>query len=440
MADDRMSTEVRIVAPHFTPATSRPGSHFVTHAAELAVGFRSIGASCTLLAPEGPEASDPHCRAVLATSTPRSTIDSLGDFLVGSTAGVSLLYDGGLRYLEPLCDLAGRFPEERFILNLLDRDPGLTLESLSRVEHRIRLSRRRHDYGGRTSGILPTNVVLTGDTPKRTVLARGMGLPVDGSWHLHSQLAAFAGDFRPGPNEHDPNHLRILLPLSTWNAAPSLQEIGFAVLRTPELLDPDQKVSWTLSGNLDRIIGSPVLRRLDRAGVAIEHRARPLHEFADLFRAHDLVWLPMRRDCETQSSGKAADALAIGRPIIAPAGSYAAQEQARWLPPDLPDYRKVEEVPVLIAAMFRLMPSASARFAATAEARARHFSPEASAAHVLDLAEQATPDRGGRPFDIPTGAAEDPAPPSGSERWRLRARALRVGARTRRLFPEAHRA
>lgn len=434
-----MPTEVRIVAPHFTPATSRPGSHFVTHTAALAEGFRSIGASCTLLAPEGPEPSDPHCRAVLVTSTPRSTVDSLEGFLTGSTPGVSVLYDGGLRYLEPLCDLAGRFPEERFVLNLLDRDQGLTLEPLSHVESRIRLAQSRRDHERRTSGILPHNIVLTGDTPQRTMLARGMGLPVDGSWHLHSQLAAFAGDFRPGPNDRDPNHLRVLLPLSTWNAEPSLQEIGFAVLRTPELLDPGQRVSWTLSGNLDRIIGSPILRRLERVGVTIEHRARPVHEFADLFRSHDLIWLPMRRDCATQSSGKASDALAIGRPIIAPAGSYAAREQARWLP-DLPDYRKVEEVPVLIAAIFRLMPYASARFAATAEARARHLSAETSAAHVLDLAEHATPDRGGRPFDIPTGAVEDPTSPSGSERLRLRARALRVGARTWRLFPDARRA
>jgi hypothetical protein len=431
---------VLVVSPHFRPATTRPGSHFVTHSLDLTDGFRACGCAVSLIVPQGQPAPDPDVLPLLDTSDPAALARSISAHLAAADdpRGITVLYEGGLSHLMAFIGLAERFPTERFVLNLFDRDVGLTAERLSSAESRARLSRLRDVPEETITGDIPSNLILTAETQQRALLAGALGLPLDGAWRLHSQLADLAEPFIAGPNSRDPDRLRVLLPLSTWNAEPSLREIGFTVLRTTELLRPGQRIDWTLSGNLDRILGSSDLRRLARLGVKIDHRVRPLEEFAELFRENDLVWLPMRRDCATQSSGKATDALAIGRPILAPAGSYAAHEQSRWLP-GFPDYRTVDEIPVLAASAFRLMASADEAFAATAGARRDHFGARSSAAHVLDLVERADGRRDARPFSLPAGSLQQPAPAVRAERWRLRARGLRVGAATRLWFGDAHR-
>jgi len=439
-----MTMTVRLVAPHFTPATSRPGSHFVSHATELSIGFQTLDHPVELLIPQGQnELTPPNgatLHAVLDTSSPATIVASVATVLSDSGApnGLTLLYEGGLRYLHAFISLATSFPSERFALNLLDRDPGLTVETLGRIEQRQRLATQRGRVPESIEGTLPPNLILLADTAPRKLLAEGAGLPVDGVWQLHSQLAAHGDLFRPAPIDAHPKELRVLLPLSTWNAEPVLEEIGFAALRAPELLGSEQRITWTLSGNLDRIVGTAKVARLARTGVTIDHHVRPLDAYAQLFTDHDLVWLPMRRDCSTQSSGKATDALAMGRPILAPAGSIAAREQARWLP-DFPDYRKAEEIPATMSLMFGLVPAALERLQGNSHERHDHYLAASSAAHVMDTVARAEGERGARRFRLPRASFEEPAPPDRTERLLLRARALTVGARTRRRFPRAHR-
>jgi hypothetical protein len=276
-----------------------------------------------------------------------------------------LLYEGALAWLPAFDVLAADHPRVRFIVNLFFPEAALNTPSTSidaivqPVPVRVREQDNRAAMIGAHRPSPQSNVTVLAETEERRFLAEALGVAVAGVWPLHSLLSASPV---PARSLDASRPIRVLIPLAPRQVKPRvMRDIDF-ITRQVDRATVDRRIDWTIAGPLARDARAMrVIGRALRSGLALQPEELELGDYAALFAAHDAVWFPIRGHYTTQSSGKALDALVTGTPIVAPAGSYAAKQQQRWLPgaPAYDGSREAVELllrlPVLIAGWQRAL-------------------------------------------------------------------------------------
>jgi len=247
-----------------------------------------------------------------------------------------LLYEGALAWLSAFDELAADHPRVHFIVNLFFPEAALNTPSTSvdamvqPVPVRVREQANRAATMDATRPSPQRNVTVLAETEERRFLAEALGVDIHGTWPLHSHLAASPIPHRT-TDPMDP--LRVLIPLAPRQVKPRvMRDIEFVTRQVDRATDV-RRIEWTIAGPLDRDARAMrIIGRMLRPGLALRPEELESPDYSALFAAHDAIWFPIRGHYTTQSSGKALDALVTGTPIVAPAGSYAAKQQRRWIP------------------------------------------------------------------------------------------------------------
>ncbi|MEY3020167.1 MAG: hypothetical protein RLZZ272_1151 [Actinomycetota bacterium] len=318
----------------------RLGMHFTGHQDGLAAAAAELGHRFEIL---GAPSED--------TAASGDPVAAVRRRLAEGGVDLVVVYEGRLEQLAAFAELARDHPGTRVLLNLFKSERHLDTPRSrgSRRADLARLRRRRDDAltgptGPFTALVPPDNLVLTAETERRALLARSLGLRVVGAWPLHSQLAVAP---LPPPTERPDGPPRVLIQLQAHKVEDATMRELARVIGTSGRLAPD-RVRWVLAGRVGterRLVRS--VGRLERLGVEVVDGGLSDDAYRALHDASDVVWLPVRGAYNTQSSGKALDALARGLPVLAPAGSYGASEQSRWVP-GAPSYGSTEEAIELV--------------------------------------------------------------------------------------------
>jgi hypothetical protein len=350
------------VAPKFPvdPVNAADGHHFAYHTGLQDEAAR-FDIRWEILAPRSTRTERGLVRPVLDTSSPDELASSLSDYLsqqdgrtLRDTAVV--LYEGNRQILEAIQSSASRFSDVRFLVNFFSPDPGLDIPFVAKpVPIRHRRPWRSTEVPTAPSVLAPCpNVMVCAETPQRILALRSVGLDPVGEWPIQSAVRS-EGSVRASVG--DP--LRVLIPLAAWQ----LDQQAFAdVSAVASSLDMSAGLQLRIAGMWkQRRLSRPVrnrLRRLERQGVTVEIDSTPPanEQYFDRFIESDAIWLPKGHPYRYASSGKALDALVLGRPVIAPAGTYAAREMQRWVP-GMPSYATPEEAIDVFRRLPLLMPA-----------------------------------------------------------------------------------
>lgn len=356
----------------------RVSSHFTSHQDALAVAAEGLGHRFEILGSRGEDPSDP--------SGPER---AAGPRLAEGAVDLLVLYEGRLAHLAPFTELAREHPTTRVLVNLFksERHVDTPRSRGSRRADLARLRRRRDDA---LAGLIadhatlapPANLIVTAETERRALLARALGLPVAGTWPLHSQLALAPP---PAPSERSGSPVRVLIQLPVHKVErATMRELGTVIGAVDRLARGS--VHWVLAGRLraDGRLARHV-GRLERRGIEVVGDGLSDDAYRDLHDASDVVWLPVRGAYNTQSSGKALDALVRGVPVLAPAGSHGAAEQTRWVP-GAPSYGSTEEAIELVLALPALLATWRAALRVRLPELRRAHHPRTSIERLLDLA------------------------------------------------------
>lgn len=344
-----------------------------------------------------------------------------------------LFYEGNLELLRLVRRLAVQQPECVFIVNLFGRDEPVAVPSLSQRVFGSGLHLRRSTaWVSETAGPdasmadMPANLIVFADTQRRAVLARSLGLPEVRVWPLFSVV-------RPvdrGVPVVGREAIRVAVPVAGWQATRQVvHEISNVVALTEHYAAAHQRFEWCVFGGgyqqgwRSRARGRR-MTRLRRLGVEVESAGLASDDYARAFADADIIWLPQRGLYTTQSSGKAADALVSGTPILAPNGSYPAQEMERWVP-GAPAYTGVREAVELLLRADTLFTTLRQALVDRQEEIRWWYSPDRTVGVLLEAAagcfHDARETEGSGPS--PTGGQELIAPKLPSERaWKLSAR------------------
>jgi hypothetical protein len=355
------------IAPAYRP-DKRIRGHEVSFQTDLRAAALARGAAFHILVPT--EAGEPGAAGpdgVVAClpdrKDPARCLVGVRQWLAGLGDGdetVVLLYEGGLQWLAAFDALAAEHPRVHFIVNLFFPEPALNTPSTSvdalvqPVPVRVREEENR---AAATAAFRPSpqrNVTVLAETEERRFLAQAIGVPAVGTWPLHSQLAVPS---TPTRSDASMGRLRVLIPLAPRQIKPRvMRDIEFITRQVDRATD-ERQIDWTIAGPLARDRQAMrSLSRVLRPGLTLHPEELEPDEYAALFLAHDAVWFPIRGHYTTQSSGKTLDALVTATPIIAPAGSYAAKQQQRWLP-GAPAYDGSREAIELLVRLPTLAPS-----------------------------------------------------------------------------------
>jgi hypothetical protein len=245
-----------------------------------------------------------------------------------------VVYEGNLGWCSELSMLALKHPQHQFFVNLFDAEPLLDTPArtgnwpLSGLPTRLLARSRAQQLRSIPAGF-PGNLKVTGDTDERTFLARAVGIPAVTSWPLHSQIAELDINLRPWDGAEP---IRILIPLAGRQLSNGLlRTIATVVQQANRALGPG-RLSWTIGGALGTGLASQSrIQRLTTYGIEIQDAELDSAEYAELFASVHVAWLPIEGYYATQSSGKALDAVVAGTPVIAPARSFGANLQRRWV-------------------------------------------------------------------------------------------------------------
>lgn len=357
----------------------RVAAHFTSHQDGLAAAAAELGHRFEVIGSAGADPTDP----VGPVGAARAR-------LAEGPVDLVLLYEGRLALLAPFAELATAHPSTRLLLNLFKSERHLDTPRSrgSRRADRARLRARRDRALAEVTAALssltiPENLVVTAETERRVLLARSLGLPVAGAWPLHSQLA-----LGPPPPEPDrPGRpLRVLIQLQAHKVEDAtLRELHDVVRSVARLGAGTSVLHWALAGRTDgggrRV---RLLRRLERLGVEVAGGGLDEGAYRDLHDSSDVVWLPVRGAYNAQSSGKALDALVRGVPVLAPAGSYGATEQSRWVA-GAPSYGSTEEAIELVLRLPDLVPAWRSALRDRLDEVRRAYHPRTSVHRLLEL-------------------------------------------------------
>jgi hypothetical protein len=370
------------IAPQFDRARSDAGgSHFVSYHDAFRAGAAALGHDLGIVTQVGAGGSDPAAAGVLdvlpawpsgrkvsldwepALAALDQLIADERERMASSQPVVVMRFEGKLQDYPGIVRLAERHPDVWFVWNLFALPPGS-------VPAPIDVNRRgRPIVGGGMSGggswdmravSAPPNLTVLADTWQRHASARQLGIPSSGVWPLHSNLATLDETTSVAQSERrldDGRASRVLILLAGWQSDTAVRAAVLGAVRSLHRLDIGVRPEFTLAGapGADR----PHLRwldRLERSSVAVHRGTGSLDDYAARIREHDLVWLPNGRMYRTKSSGKALDALVTGTPVLAPAGSYAAAQLARWVPWGL-DYTSPAELLGMLGSLPDILPT-----------------------------------------------------------------------------------
>jgi len=352
------------IAPAYRP-DKRIRGHVVSFQSSLQGAARSRGANFKILVPKdiGSSGQDDVIPCLPDRRDPTRVLSGVDEWLRsldGDEAVVVMLYEGALRWLAAFDALAADHPDVKFLVNLFAPEAGLDAPSSSEDGLIRPMPARVRELAHRAAGPLAlrpdpqANVVVLAETEQRRFLAEALGIRTGRAWPLHSQIATIE---LPSRTVTAGSSVRVLVPIAPRQVSPRvLREIDFVTRQTDRASD-DRPIEWTLACPLgdDRATSKRVHKVL-RPGMSLVAEALESLAYASLFAAHDAVWFPFRGQYNTQSSGKALDALVTATPIIAPAGSYAARQQQRWLP-GAPAYDGSREAIELLLRLHALAPA-----------------------------------------------------------------------------------
>jgi len=389
--------EILSVARNFGTGRVLFAGHEESYQLGLSRAAAAAGLSWTILVPQDSALSDPQAVPCLDRTDAQHLVSSLDAHLRARPRrsdhrlGV-VIYEADTELAAAIARTAPEHPSIRFLVNLFRAEPGLDAP----------LVRRKGFGAGPKAGSLapsalasqfgvfaridwPSNVLLTAESDAKALMARSAGLPVTSVWHLHSEMAAedLAGQIDPGRPED--GQLRVLIALRSSQLYPPLVREVMDVIEGVRRIDPDGRVTWVMSGRFDqdgRVVAA--LRRLERAGVQVSRHEHPLSRraYAQGLLEVDAAWMPAVWPYRIQSSGKALDALVLGRPIIAPAGTAGAHAIARWVP-GAPTYGTTIEAVHLFLRLPTLIETLQGALRGSIEKIRQHYSPTATVSWVL---------------------------------------------------------
>ncbi len=392
-----MPRTILAVAPRYRPASIEAVSgHWTVYQDDLRAAAQDLGIEYVILGPRDAPGSS-GMRSCLSHESPRATISSVAEHLANEpveSGALVLLYEGSLELLELLISIARRFPAHTFVINLFHHDRFLDVPRTGREPLRKTSTFARYRAGEPrmlqqhwSAAQFPVNLVVMAETPRRAFLAQSLGIPVAGTWALHSQLWDVArSPQRVGENV--PTDLAILIPISAWWLSDVVVDEVVRVVRMVRRWS-NHATRWTVSGSLrPRPDAARRLRKLERAGIDIRSGELDQASYASIFVEHDACWFPVRGVYNTQSSGKALDALVLGIPAVGPFGSFAADEAARWIPGGL-GYGTAREAAELFLHLPLVLDEVRASLGRNATQIRERYSPHASLAQVLDRVDRA---------------------------------------------------
>ena len=339
---------------------------------------------------------------------------------------IVLLYEGATDWLQAVNEIAPEFPNHVFLVNLFHPEDGLTVPDggadllvQSKPLSVREAARRRADR--RFAALDPrTNVRVLADTEERAFLAEAAGIRVRDVWPLHSRLTRSDAANRPAPTGVGP--LRVLIPLAARQIdSRVLLDIGF-IIRQVERVTKGAEHRWTIAGALDhRPRVEARMRKFETDTISVDGRELSPEGYEATFLEHDITWLPLRGFYNTQSSGKALDSLALGTPILAPANSFAAKEQRRWIA-GAPAYEGAREAAELLLRLPVLLPSWRQALASNSSAMQAHYSAERAIEHLIKIAQSSDAVRKRPPSSPARRGPSETSEPGGTRLARNRIR------------------
>lgn len=396
----------------------RPSSDFFGHEVvyqhALVQAAQRQGIEAAIAVPYATWADHPDVVCLLGTGD-GSWVDGLRRELHGLDGRdcTVLFYEGSLQLLEVVASLAGEYPVVRFVVNLFRSDEVLAWPHLSQRY----FGRRMHlgPVSGLDDGISDLaasvrsqpNIVLLADTERRRLLAESLGFRAVATWPLYSVVSANGESAR---ERTSCPAFRVVVPVAYWQVTRQLAyEVAIVVRLVKRYAGPDLSFSWLVVGagyEANAALRSRRRRmsRLQRLSVDFRPGGVDVDEYRSMLTEADLVWLPQRGFYTTQSSGKAADALVCGTPILAPNGSFAAQEMARWVP-GAPGYTGAREAAEVLLRAATIVPALRASLSVRSADIQEWYSPERAVRLVRRPPEESATAAGG-----PVKPATRPAP------------------------------
>jgi len=359
--------EILSVAPRYRAgADGAQAGHYTIYQDDLRGAAVRLGLRMTTLAGRASPKGE-GVETCLDTTSERTIAMSAAER--ARSGDLIVCYEGSMALMDEFATVAAARPEVTFLVNLFRPETGLTPD-LSRKAAR---NARRDTHH-------PANLFVSAETDLRVDLARAIGVPCAGSWRLHSTLWDVEVPLESGPERSGP--LRVLAPLSGQSYSTDVvHDVAYVMTRLRS-----EAIHWTLTGaSTDRFSATIRGPRLVELGARRLDAPAEREGYAALFASHDVVWIPNRASYRSQSSGKALDALVMGRPVVAPRGSWPAREASRWLGED-PSYEGHEDA----AQQFFALANSPARLYAPLEAAGdrirRAYAPEATVLRMLELA------------------------------------------------------
>lgn len=371
------------VAPRYrTGVGGAEAGHYTVYQDDLREAGTRLGMPVVTLADRSVLSADGVLGALDVTS-PQAIAQSVG--AIAQLGDHVMVYEGSLATVAAFIPLAHARPDLRIVVNLFRPEPGLvpTMRPTGRTA-------TASAPGRATSAGLPSNLVVSAETEFRVELARRMGVRCAGAWRLHSTLWDVAVDARPRSSaatstERAGRRLRVLVPLADRGYGEDVVQDLATVLRLLRSHPDGERVSLTLTGagstRLSARVRGP---RLERLGARRIDGPADREEYAALFASHDVIWIPNRASYRSQSSGKALDALVVGRPVVGFEGGWPASEASRWLGETL-DYRDVEGAVRLLLDLQRRVQELQGSLAAQATRIRAAYAPESTLLRVLEL-------------------------------------------------------
>lgn len=331
----------RFLDVSFRYATQVLDGHFASFHASLAAAATAAGHTFEIATARGEAAREPILTHRLDSENWDLVVEQLDELLDASTPSIVLVYEGRIAAIEPLKRLARRSPDHVFLLNLFKPEHPLNLPDPRRARRAQRFA--VPDFAALGQGV-PGNLKLLADTDRRALVGRGLGLPISATWPLHTALASPHGS----TDAVEPDLNEVLIAMSEWQ----LRRYPWTM---PEV-DRALKVSGRDVPSLSfSVLGHQPNGSRGRGGRSRRWRriaevasgALASDAYAARIAAAGVVWLPTQGLYTGQSSGKAIDALVLGRPILVPSGTYGSIVQERYVP-GAPSYRTQDELIELI--------------------------------------------------------------------------------------------
>ena len=400
------------VAPRYRPGVDgAQGGHYTIYQDDLRAAAGRLGLDMVVLTDRA-TATGARVEGVAQAEGVEAVLDTRDATSLARSAAAAarpqdlvMVYEGSRALVEAFVPVAAARPDVRFVVNLFRPEPGLAPEPVPRRGVR-RPPVSRVEAVEPFTVELPENLVVAAETDARVALAQRLGIPCAGAWRLHTTLWDVEVDPVPtGPQDRDGGPvgraLRVLVPLADRGYSADLARDLATVLHLLRHHPEGRRVRLTLtaagSAKFSARIRGPRLEALGAVRVASPAGRQ---DYAALFASHDVIWIPNADFYRSQSSGKALDALAVGRPVMAPSGTWPAAEASRWTGEQL-TYRDASEAARLLLGLLGHAAELHRRLADASDRIRAAYAPESTLLRVLELAGATLPNGAGADHPAP---------------------------------------